>query len=217
VNQQLQAAAAQPEQFVMNARASLMDIPMGPMTGRVAVWARNLTDLHNLQYGSNFGLYVPGTFMPPRTYGVTLNVDFGPGGEAAETAPAAYVPPPVAAPAPAPVARSYMVFFDFNKSDLTPEAVAVVDQAAKNASPAKATQLTVTGHTDTVGSDAYNLRLSRRRADSVAAELETRGIPSSEIEIVAKGKRDLLVPTKDGVREPQNRRVQIVYGGDDRP
>ena len=53
---------AQPEQFVMNARASLMEIPMGPVTGRLALWVRNLGDLHNLQYGSNFGLYVPGTF-----------------------------------------------------------------------------------------------------------------------------------------------------------
>ena len=75
------------------------------------------------------------------------------------------------------------------------------------------TQLTVIGHTDTVGSDAYNIRLSRRRAESVAARLERDGIPSSDIQIVAKGKRDLLVPTADGVREPQNRRVQIVYDG----
>jgi outer membrane protein OmpA-like peptidoglycan-associated protein len=126
---------------------------------------------------------------------------------------AAYVPPPAVAPTPAPVAHSYMVFFDFNKSDLTPQAVAIVDQAAKNAGPAKATELVVTGHTDTVGSDAYNMRLSRRRAESVAAELEKQGVKSSEIEIVAKGKTDLLVPTKDGVREPQNRRVTIVYGG----
>ena len=55
------------------------------------------------------------------------------------------------------------------------------------------------------------MRLSRRRAESVAARLEKDGIASSEIGIVAKGKRDLLVPTADGVREPQNRRVQIVY------
>jgi OOP family OmpA-OmpF porin len=71
----------------------------------------------------------------------------------------------------------------------------------------------VTGHTDTVGSDAYNMRLSRRRAESVAAELEKQGVPSAEIAIVAKGKHDLLVPTADGVKEPQNRRVQIVYEG----
>jgi outer membrane protein OmpA-like peptidoglycan-associated protein len=106
-----------------------------------------------------------------------------------------------------------MVFFDFNKSDLTQQAQSIVDQAARNATPAKATELVVTGHTDTVGSDAYNMRLSRRRAESVAAELEKQGIKSSEIEIVAKGKQDLLVPTKDGVREPQNRRVTIVYEG----
>ncbi len=135
--------------------------------------------------------------------------------QSAPAEPAAYTPPPVVAPTPAnpSVAHSYMVFFDFNKSDLTSQAVAIVDQAAKNAGPAKATELVVTGHTDTVGSDAYNMRLSRRRAESVAAELEKQGIASSEIEIVAKGKRDLLVPTGDGVREPQNRRVTIVYGG----
>ena len=109
--------------------------------------------------------------------------------------------------------KSYLVFFDFNKSDLTAQATEIVDQAAMNAGPAKVTRLTVTGHTDTVGSDAYNMRLSRRRAESVAAQLEKDGIASSEIQIVAKGKRDLLVPTADGVKEPQNRRVQIVYAG----
>jgi iron complex outermembrane receptor protein len=144
----------------------------------------------------------------PRMYGVTLRYAFGGSTEETATA-AAYTPPPVVAPASAP--KSYLVFFDFNKSDLTPQAVSIVDTAAANAGPAKVTKLEVTGHTDTVGSDAYNMRLSRRRAESVAAELEKRGIPSSEIEIVAKGKRDLLVPTADGVKEPQNRRVQIVY------
>ena len=115
--------------------------------------------------------------------------------------------------APAGTPHSYLVFFDFNKSDLTAAALKIVDQAAADAAAGKAAQLTVTGHTDTVGSDAYNMRLSRRRAESVAAKLEKDGIPSSEIAIVAKGKRDLLVPTADGVKEPQNRRVQIVYGG----
>ena len=109
--------------------------------------------------------------------------------------------------------KSYLVFFDFNKSDLTMQATQIVDQAATNAQTTKVTQLMVTGHTDTVGSDAYNMRLSRRRAESVSAELEAQGVPSSEIAIFAKGKRDLLVPTADGVREPQNRRVQIVFEG----
>ena len=79
-----------------------------------------------------------------------------------------------------------------------------------NAGPPHVTRLTVTGHTDTVGSDAYNMRLSRRRALSVQKELVRDGVPAGEIAIFAKGKRELLVPTADGVKEPQNRRVQIV-------
>jgi iron complex outermembrane receptor protein len=163
-----------------------------------------------IRESSSIGNYmVPGL---PRTFGGHITYNFGGGGSHAAQSEAAYVPPAVQAPQPSP--RSYLVFFDFNKSDLTPQATEIVDTAAKNAGPAKVTQLTVTGHTDTVGSDAYNMRLSRRRAESVAAQLEKDGIASSEIEIVAKGKRDLLVPTADGVKEPQNRRVQIVYGSE---
>jgi len=151
------------------------------------------------------------TYNEPRMFGFSLKYRFN-GAKAPEETGSAYVPPPVQAPAAA-APHSYLVFFDFNKSDLTAQASQIVDQAAQNAAPEHVTRLTVTGHTDTVGSDAYNMRLSRRRAESVAARLEQDGVPSSEIEIVAKGKRDLLVPTADGVREPQNRRVQIVYAG----
>jgi outer membrane receptor protein involved in Fe transport len=169
------------------------------------------------QTGAGIASGIPGTNTVPDVYDAIgrsvyfgVKMTFGGGHDLPEAVP--YTPPVVQPPVQAAaVARSYMVFFDFNKSDLTPDATKIVDQAAKNAAPAKVTQLTVTGHTDTVGSDAYNMRLSRRRAETVAAELEKQGIPSSEIEIVAKGKKDLLVPTKDGVREPQNRRVQIVY------
>jgi iron complex outermembrane recepter protein len=166
----------------------------------------------NSKYTDPYGSFQTSEqFIPPRQIMGTISYKFGGPVSEPETPPAAYVPPPAVAPA---VPKSYLVFFDFNKSDLTPQAVEIVDTAAKNAGPAKVTQLTVTGHTDTVGSDAYNMRLSRRRAESVAAQLEKDGIPSSEIEIVAKGKRDLLVPTADGVKEPQNRRVQIVYSGE---
>jgi outer membrane receptor protein involved in Fe transport len=169
------------------------------------------------QTGGGVTYAVTGTNTVPDVYDVIgryiyFGVKYQMNWEEAPAEAAPYVPPPVVAPAPS-VPKSYLVFFDFNKSDLTPQALTIVDTAAKNASATKVTQLTVTGHTDTVGSDAYNMRLSRRRAESVAAELEKDGIASSEIEIVAKGKRDLLVPTKDGVREPQNRRVQIVFDG----
>jgi outer membrane protein OmpA-like peptidoglycan-associated protein len=133
----------------------------------------------------------------------------------AEPAPApmpAKVPAAQVAPKTAPAATSYMVFFDFNKYNLTPEAMHIVDNAAAAAKGnAGVTQIDVTGHTDTVGSDAYNMKLSRRRADSVKAELVKQGVPAKEIAVFAKGKRDPLVPTGDGVREPQNRRVEIVF------
>ncbi len=177
---------------------------------RLQFYGDNLTNHRYIVQFVDLGTYAVATFNRPASYGGRISADFGGPTEAAATT-AAYTPPPVQAPMAAP--KSYLVFFDFNKSDLTPQATTIVDQAAKNAGPAKVTQLQVTGHTDTVGSDAYNMRLSRRRAESVAAQLEKDGIPSSEIEIVAKGKRDLLVPTADGVKEPQNRRVQIVYEG----
>jgi outer membrane protein OmpA-like peptidoglycan-associated protein len=198
----------------LSAYALLKDIETDYGTWQAKFFVQNLLDEDQRYAGIDFEI-VPGSnfgndsYNPPRTFGFELTYKFAPTAPAA--AAAAYVPPPAQVPAPAP--RSYLVFFDFNKSDLTPQATEIVDTAAKNAGPAKVTQLTVTGHTDTVGSDAYNMRLSRRRAESVAAQLEKDGIPSSEIEIVAKGKRDLLVPTGDGVREPQNRRVQIVYSG----
>ena len=199
-----------PQTVILNARVSLGDIPLGPTVGKVSLWGKNITNeryFSEILPGSVIG-FVDGNVSPPATYGVDLSIKWG-GFSAPAEASAAYTPPPVQAPAPA--SRSYLVFFDFNKSDLTPQAVGIVDMAARNAGPAKVTRLTVTGHTDTVGSDAYNMRLSRRRAESVAAQLEKDGIASSEIEIVAKGKKDLLVPTADGVKEPQNRRVQIVY------
>jgi outer membrane protein OmpA-like peptidoglycan-associated protein len=174
----------------------------------------NVTD--NVAKVGNVGIYnsqgyVDAIFNEPQMWGFRLKYRFG-GPTETETAAAPYTAPAVVAPTPS-VPHSYLVFFDFNKSDLTPQAVSIVNQAAANAGPAKVTQLTVTGYTNTVGSDAYNMRLSRRRAESVAAQLEKDGIASSEIQIVAKGKRDLLVPTADGVKEPQNRRVQIVYDG----
>jgi iron complex outermembrane receptor protein len=177
-------------------------------------WGTNLTGKYYANsicgnYCSGLGL---STFSPgrPREVGLEVKYKFD-ADSTTEEAAAPYVPPAPVPMAPAPVAHSYMVFFDFNKSDLTPDAVKIVGQAAANAGPAKVTKIDVTGHTDTVGSDAYNMRLSRRRAESVAAELEKDGVPASEIAIFAKGKHDLLIPTKDGVKEPQNRRVQIVY------
>ena len=120
-------------------------------------------------------------------------------------------PMPMAAPAPKPVLPSkYMVFFDFDKADITKEAAAIIDKAAADAKAGRKTRIDLTGHTDTTGPDAYNMRLSLKRANAVKTELIKRGIASDGIAVVGKGFHDLLVKTRDGVREPQNRRVEIV-------
>ncbi len=126
-------------------------------------------------------------------------------------------PAPVAQPAPAPVtengpvSRKYLVFFDFNKATLTPEAVEVLKQAAGDAGNGRAVQLDVSGYTDRSGSDSYNNKLSAKRAAAVKAQLAKLGISSSMIQTAAKGESDPLVPTADGVKEPQNRRAEITY------
>ncbi|WP_144185681.1 OmpA family protein [Elioraea rosea] len=118
-------------------------------------------------------------------------------------------PPPPAAAAPAP-ARTYLVFFDFDSSALTDRARQIIGEAAANAPRVQTTRIEVTGHTDTVGTAAYNQALSVRRANAVAAELERRGIPRSQMTITGRGFSQPLVPTGANVREPQNRRVEIV-------
>ena len=72
------------------------------------------------------------------------------------------------------------------------------------------TRIGVTGHTDRAGSDAYNMALSLRRANAVKDQLVREGIPAAGITVVGRGESQPLVPTADGVREPQNRRVEIV-------
>jgi outer membrane protein OmpA-like peptidoglycan-associated protein len=133
------------------------------------------------------------------------------GKPAPEAAPAVVAAPPAPPPPAETAPLNYLVFFDFDKSDLSDDARGIIRSAADHAAKAGPTRLTVTGHTDTVGSDSYNMRLSKRRAVSVQKELIKDGVPAGEIAIFAKGKHDLLVPTADGVNEPRNRRVQIVF------
>jgi outer membrane protein OmpA-like peptidoglycan-associated protein len=163
-------------------------------------------DIHHI---SNAGLdrKNPGVEIGALTLAIPL---FGKEAAAAPAATSAAPPPAPAVISPAPAPLNYLVFFDFNKSDLTRDARGIIHDAADHAHSGP-TKITVTGHTDTVGSASYNMRLSRRRADSVEKELVKDGVPAGEIAIFAKGKQELLVPTADGVPEPRNRRVQIVF------
>ena len=118
-------------------------------------------------------------------------------------------PTPVAAPAPAP-ARTYLVFFNWDSAALTPRAKQIVGEAAQASQSTKVTKLNVNGYTDTSGPAHYNMKLSLRRAHSVASELVADGVPKQDIVIKGYGETHLLVPTGPNVREPQNRRVEII-------
>ena len=117
--------------------------------------------------------------------------------------------PAVAAAAPVAVARTFLVFFDWSKADLTDRARQIIGEAA-SARGTGVTRIEVNGFTDRSGPADYNMGLSQRRANAVAAELVRRGVPRNEIVTRGFGEENNLVPTADGVREPQNRRVEII-------
>jgi OmpA-OmpF porin, OOP family len=118
-------------------------------------------------------------------------------------------PSPVTAPAPAPT-RSYLVFFDWDKYNLTDRARQIIAEAAANSTKVQYTRIEVNGYTDTSGTPKYNLGLSIRRANAVKAELIKDGVPESAITAQGFGDTRLLVPTGPNVREAQNRRVEII-------
>ena len=114
-----------------------------------------------------------------------------------------------AAVAPMAAARTFLVFFDWSKADLTDRARQIIGEAAA-ARGQGVTRIEVNGFTDRSGPADYNMQLSVRRANAVAAELVRRGVPRNEIVTRGFGEENNLVPTADGVREPQNRRVEII-------
>jgi OmpA-OmpF porin, OOP family len=107
-------------------------------------------------------------------------------------------------------ARSFLVFFDWDKATLTDRARQIVAEAASTSTKVEHTRIEVNGYTDTSGTPQYNQGLSMRRAQAVAAELVRDGVPQTAIAIQGFGETHLLVPTGPGVREPQNRRVEII-------
>jgi OOP family OmpA-OmpF porin len=159
--------------------------------------------------GNYFGAF-PSTFKVTHEYNNSIMAGMRYAfGVAAPVAPAPAPAPVESSPAPVP-AKTYLVFFDWDKSSLTPRATQIIAQAASDSHTAQTTTIDVSGYTDTSGTVTYNQGLSERRAHAVASQLVADGISQSEISIHAFGETHLLVPTGPGVREPQNRRVEII-------
>lgn len=125
--------------------------------------------------------------------------------------PPAYGPTPAAAPAPlASQGRNFRVFFEFDKASLSRDGERVVREAAESYRRTGGARVEVTGYTDLSGTPQYDLDLSKRRATAVRAALAAQGVPANSITERWRGKDDPAVATADGVREPRNRRVDIV-------
>jgi outer membrane protein OmpA-like peptidoglycan-associated protein len=124
-------------------------------------------------------------------------------------APVAAPPPPQPAPPVAAAPPVFVVYFDFDRSTLTPEAVGIIRQAADAFRRTGAVTIRIDGYTDLAGTAKYNIGLSKRRADAVRAELVKDGVAGNAVAEAWHGKSDPAVPTPDGVREPRNRRVTL--------
>jgi outer membrane protein OmpA-like peptidoglycan-associated protein len=145
------------------------------------------------------------TSFDVRKHAALIGLRFDLAGDEEPMAAAAPPPPPPLAP----VITQFVVFFGFNKCNLTAQADGVVGEAASAAKAQGAARILVVGHTDTVGSSAANQKLSECRANTVKIALVSKGVTEGGISAVGKGKTELLVQTGDGVKEPQNRRATI--------
>jgi OOP family OmpA-OmpF porin len=177
-------------------------------------WSASLDYRYFATTDAKFRGTVAGTTTGLKTAYNTHNVMLGVAYHFAPPPP----PPPAVVPAAAPAAvppppapvRQFTVYFEFDRSSLTPEGAMVVQDAAAAYKATGSAQIAVTGYTDLAGTQLYNLALSKRRADTVRAALVEQGVPDSVIAETWRGKENPAVPTPDGVREPRNRRVEIV-------
>jgi iron complex outermembrane receptor protein len=175
-------------------------------------WASRVPILNtNQALETNYGQYMGVLVQAPDVPDVGLKVRYKFG------VPPASPPPPAptaelnpAAPPQPPTVRTFLVFFDWDRADLSERARQIVATAAAASRSVQTTKINVNGYTDLSGTVPYNQRLSVRRAQSVQAELVRDGVASNEISIHGYGESSPLIPTAPGVREPQNRRVEII-------
>jgi OmpA-OmpF porin, OOP family len=150
-------------------------------------------------------LFASGVELDVTKHTVSLGFRFGYDDPPAPAAPPPPAPPP-AAPTPP---KQFIIFFGFNKCNITAEADAVLSEAAASAKATGSASVRIVGHTDTVGSNAANQKLSECRANAAKTNLVGKGVSEGAISTSGKGEAELTVQTGDNVKEPQNRRATI--------
>jgi OOP family OmpA-OmpF porin len=127
--------------------------------------------------------------------------------------PVAQAEAPVVAPTSTKVVLNADTFFDFDKATLKPEGRQMLDQVASQADTINLETLIATGHTDSIGTEAYNMGLSQRRANTVKNYLISKGIPADRIYAEGKGESSPVASNKTREGRAQNRRVEIEIVG----
>jgi iron complex outermembrane receptor protein len=198
---------------LVNGRLQFAGIPLQKGSLDLALWGRNLFDRKYRTYGIDFGagLGLAGNnYGDPRTFGVGLTYNF--------TAGEAAVPPPPPAPlaqavAPPPPAKKKIVLrsvhFDFDKATLKADATPLLEEAVRVLKQEGSVDIVVEGHTDSVGTDEYNLGLSRRRAETVRRYLVAHGVASSRITAEGLGESKPVASNETADGRAQNRRVEL--------
>jgi OOP family OmpA-OmpF porin len=179
--------------------------------------AFSLTDQLDLDVGYRWFVAPDGNFEPDSSgaYYDSQEVTVGLRYQFASPAPPPPppAPPPPPPPPPPPVVAcptsDFVVYFEWDRSNLNQAALETIDAAVNRARQCNLSGAVVVGHTDTSGSPAYNIGLSERRASVVRDALVARGLSASSIRTEARGEADLARATADGVREPLNRRTAV--------
>ena len=109
-----------------------------------------------------------------------------------------------------PAPKSFTLYFLEGTTEMTPQSVPVLDELRAEIARRPGAEVQVSGHTDSVGSDADNDSLSLKRAEEILNLLASKGFDRSIMRAVGRGERELKVPTADNVSSPINRRVEVI-------
>ena len=196
---------------LINGRLQFADIPLSKGSLDLAVFGRNLADKKYRDFGIDFSSslgWAVDTYGPPRTFGLELAYHFT-AGEAVPPPPA----PVAQAPPPPPPAKKKIVLrsvhFDFDKATLKADAKPILDEAVQVLKQEGSVDIVVEGHTDSVGTDRYNLGLSRRRAETVRSYLVDHGVAKSRITAEGMGESKPVASNDTADGRAQNRRVEL--------
>lgn len=183
-----------------------------------ADYTPNLQDSagHAVRDGSGHCVVTSGVVLP-ECAGVPAPAPAAPAAPSQPATPPAPEAPPPAKPAPTSVRQSVVIqadaLFDFDKSVVRPDGKRAIDEALDKLSGVDLEMVIATGHTDSIGTERYNQKLSERRAAAVKAYLVSKGIPASKITTIGKGETQPVATNKTAAGRQKNRRVDIEFRG----